>query len=67
MSALLGATIFRLDVIRRVACFHVRIMTEEHSPIRPNLRVGLRSLRRNLSAAFDRLAFQSLYSAWPLS
>jgi len=33
-----GAAIFRLDVIRRVACFHVRIVTEEHSCIRPGLR-----------------------------
>jgi NADH-quinone oxidoreductase subunit A len=29
-----GAAIFRLDVIRRFACFHVRIVTEEHSSIR---------------------------------
>ncbi len=55
-----GAAIFRLDVIRRVACFHVRIVTEEHSSIRPDRRVGISSLRRKLSAAFDRLAAESL-------
>jgi len=55
-----GTAIFRLDVIRRVACFHVRIVTEEHSSIRPDLRGGLSSLRRKLSAAFDRLAAESL-------
>jgi hypothetical protein len=27
-----------LDMKRRVACFHVRIVTEEHSCIRPGLR-----------------------------
>jgi hypothetical protein len=55
-----GAAIFRLDVIRRVACLHVRIVTEEHSSIGPDLRAGLSSLRRKLSAAFDRLAAESL-------
>jgi len=35
------AAIFCLDVIRRLACCHVRIMTEKHSPIRPGLRVEL--------------------------
>jgi len=62
-----GAAIFRLDVIRRVACFHVRIVTEEHSPIRPNLRVGLRSLRRNLSADLTDWRSNRYYSAWPMS
>jgi len=33
-----SAAIFRLDMKRRVACFHVRIVTEEHSCIRPGLR-----------------------------
>ncbi len=62
-----GTAIFRLDVIRRVACFHVRIVTEEHSSIRPDLRGGLSSLRRKFRPHLTDWLLNRYYSKSPMS
>src|SRR6267143_3930051 len=55
-----GAAVFRLDVKRRVARFDVRIVTEEHSAVRLDLRMDSGTPRRNSSTRFDRVALESL-------
>jgi hypothetical protein len=55
-----GAAIFRLDVVGGVAHFDVGVVTEKHLLARFDLRGESLPPRRNLSAAFDRLAFESL-------
>jgi hypothetical protein len=55
-----SAAIFRLDVVGDSGDRHVRVVPEEHVRIRSHLRVGWSKPGRNLAAAFDRVAAQSL-------
>ena len=55
-----GATVFRLDVVGDAGNRHVGVVTEKHFRIRSDLREGWRKPGRNLSAAFDRVADESL-------
>jgi hypothetical protein len=55
-----GAAIFRLDVVGDPGDRHVRVVPEEHFRIRSDLRAGWSKPGRNLAAAFDRVAAQSL-------
>jgi len=54
-----GAAIFRLHVIGRAPCLHVRIVTEKHFAARPDLQ-KLKALRSILPSRFDRVALESL-------
>jgi len=55
-----GAAILRLDVVGRLARFHVGVMTEQHGFARFASRLVRRPARRNLHARFDRPAVKSL-------
>jgi len=62
-----SAAIFRLDVIRRVACFHVRIVTEEHSCIHHGLRGDLARFVGSFRPHLTDWLLNRYYSNSPMS